>query len=61
MLKNSHKLEDLKWARSRHKEMLERSKVSWAANLPECKSRIAYHEQAVQKIESQIKEIEDAQ
>ncbi|UNA02398.1 hypothetical protein [Serratia phage SP1] len=61
MMKNSYKLEDLKFCRSRHKEALERSKVSWAKDLPECKSRIAYHEQAIIKIESQIKELEHAQ
>ncbi|QFR55985.1 hypothetical protein CPT_Muldoon_028 [Serratia phage Muldoon] len=63
MMQNTskHKIEDLKFCKSRHKEALERSKVSWAKDLPECKSRIAYHEQAIAKITSMIEELEHAQ
>lgn len=51
-----HSLNELKFARQRHKEAMERAQASWFATLPEGKASIVYHQKAIEKISVLIKE-----
>lgn len=53
-----YSIESLKFARQRHKEALERSKISWYASLPEGQKSIQYHENAINNINKLIQEQE---